>query len=315
MPRKVVPAPTAPASEPGPPPPSEARTTETEIVIAPQSLVANRPILTLLTGVNAGEVFAIERPQTVVGRAREAWVRLDAVGISRKHARIVRSSPTELAIEDLGSTNGVYVNGERVKTANLAPGDQVQIGSDAILRFSIVDGAQEQLARQLYESSTRDALTGAYNRKYFMGRLDAEVAYAERHKVRLGLLVFDLDHFKKVNDTYGHAAGDAVLRAVGGRIERLLRVEDVFARYGGEEFAILARGIVGDNVERLAERVRKAVGDTKIPWELEQLKVTVSVGVGLLEERPAEGSRGLIALADSRMYAAKAAGRDRVVSE
>jgi two-component system, cell cycle response regulator len=294
---------------------SESRTTETEIVIAPRSIAPNRPILTLLTGVNAGQIFAIDRAQMVVGRAREAWVRIDAVGISRKHARITRGAGSELTIEDLGSTNGVYLNGDRVETATLTPGDQVQIGSDAVLRFSMVDGAQEELARQLYESSTRDALTGAYNRKYFTGRLDAEVAYAERHKVRLALLSFDLDYFKKVNDTHGHAAGDAVLRSVGSSVDLLLRTEDVFARCGGEEFAILVRAIAPENVRRLAERVRKTVADTRISWELGAIQVTVSIGSAFLDERADGGATGLIAMADARLYRAKHAGRNCVVSE
>jgi diguanylate cyclase (GGDEF)-like protein len=307
--------PLPPASDTHAGPPSEARTTETEVVIAPRSLVQNRPILTLLTGVNAGQIFSIERMQTVVGRAREAWVRIDAVGISRKHARITRTGPAELTIEDLGSTNGVYLNGAKIDKAPMSPGDQVQIGSDAVLRFSMVDGAQEDLARQLFESSTRDALTGAYNRNYFMGRLDAEVAFAERHKVRLALLLFDLDHFKKVNDTYGHAAGDAVLRSVGGFVEDLLRVEDVFARYGGEEFAVLVRGISIENVAKLGERIRKTVADARVPWELGELEFTISIGTALLEERPSDGAKGLIAMADSRLYRAKEAGRNRVVSD
>src|SRR5580698_9090477 len=90
------------------PPLSEARTTETEVVLRAQSAVANRPILTLLTGLNAGQVFAIERTQTVIGRAREAWVYIDAAGISRQHARIIMTSSTSFLIEDLGSTNGVF---------------------------------------------------------------------------------------------------------------------------------------------------------------------------------------------------------------
>jgi diguanylate cyclase (GGDEF)-like protein len=292
---------------------SDVRTTETEVVISPQSMVANRPVLTLLTGLNAGQIFPIERTHTVIGRSREAWVYIDAAGISRRHARIVRDGTT-FTIEDLQSTNGVFVNGLRVTVASLQTGDQVQIGSDVVLRFSVMDAKQEDLARQLYESSTRDALTGAYNRKYFTGRLDAEVAYAERHRARLGLLVFDLDHFKIINDTHGHVAGDAILRNVGLTIARLLRTEDVFARYGGEEFALLVRGVAPDNAQRLAERVRKTVADSRVSWESGVLSVTVSVGVASLDERARDGSKGLFALADERLYKAKANGRNCVVS-
>jgi diguanylate cyclase (GGDEF)-like protein len=311
MPRKRAPSDEAAVTSRG-----DARTTETDVVIAPQSALPTRPVLTLLTGVNAGEVFTLERPQTVIGRAREARVRLDAVGVSRRHARIVRRPDGTFTIEDLGSTNGVYVNGERVEIADLTPGDQLQIGSDVVLRFSVVDHTQERLARQLYESSTKDVLTGAQNRKYFVGRLEAEVAYAERHHTRLGLLMFDLDHFKKINDAHGHIAGDAVLRAVGLAVARLLRAEDVFARYGGEEFAVLARGITAENVRRLAERIRKTVGNTRVAWssgDVGDLSVTLSVGGALLDE--CKGGNALVALADARLYRAKSDGRNRIVME
>jgi two-component system cell cycle response regulator len=301
--------------DPGEPPYSEARTTETQVVVAPPSMTPDRPVLTLLSGVNAGQMFAVERQESVIGRAREAWVCIDAVGISRRHARVVRTAPAAFAVEDLGSTNGVFVNGVRVQRADLTPGDQVQIGSEVILRFGMIDAAEETLARQLFESSTRDALTGAYNRKYFTGRLDAEVAHAARYQVKLGLLLLDLDHFKKINDTNGHVAGDAVLRNVGLVVARLLRAEDVFARHGGEEFAVIARAIPRENLVRLAERIRKTVAASRVSWEAGELRVTLSVGVALFDERPAGGSTGLIELADGRLYRAKANGRNCVVAQ
>lgn len=314
MPRKRPP-PSPDSDPPSGVPFSEARTTETEVILAPQSTGPTRPVLTLLSGVNAGQVFGIDRNEVVIGRAREARVRLDDVGISRRHARLVRTGPLTFRVEDTGSTNGVYVNGEKVQAAALAPGDHVQVGSDVVLRFSVVDPAEEALAHQLFESSTRDALTGAFNRKYFMSRLTSEVAYAERHKTKLGLLLFDLDHFKKVNDRNGHAAGDAVLRQVGVVVSRLLRAEDVFARYGGEEFTVVVRGITGDNVFRLAQRIRKTVAETRVPWEESDLRVTLSIGMALLDDTMTGGALGLVELADGRMYRAKEAGRNCVIAE
>ena len=272
------------------------------------------PVLTLQSGVNAGQIFSIDQLEVVIGRVAEAAVRIDSVGVSRRHARILRTGPAAFAIEDLGSTNGVFVNGARVDRAELVPGDQVQVGPDVILRLTRVDAAQESLARRLFDASTRDGLTGAWSRKYFMGRLDAEVAYAERHAVSIGLLLFDLDHFKKVNDTHGHVAGDAVLRSVGMVVARLLRTEDVFARYGGEEFALLVRGVTPESARRLAERVRKAVASARVPWESGNLRVTLSAGLALLGEEGTAGAQDLIALADRRLYRAKDEGRDRVVT-
>jgi len=312
--KRQRPAGDAPSDPPSSAPISEARTTETAILAAAHANAPSRPVLTLLTGVNAGQVFVIDTSEVVIGRARDAWVRLDDVGVSRHHARLVRTGSRTFTLEDTGSTNGVYINGERAHRVALTEGDHLQIGSEVVLRFSFVDEAEEALARQLFESATKDALTGAFNRKYFLARLAAEVAYAERHHTKLGLLLFDLDHFKLVNDTHGHIAGDAVLRSVGAVVAHLLRADDVFARYGGEEFTVLVRGIARESVIRLAERIRRTVGDTKVPWEFGALRVTLSAGVATLEE-DRRGAVGLIERADGRMYAAKAAGRNCVVSE
>src|SRR5262249_44478049 len=131
----------------------------------------DRAILTVLTGVNAGQVFAIEQEETIIGRGREAHVRVEDVGISRKHTRIVRTQDGRFFVEDLGSTNGTFVAARRVDRFQLRPGDRVQVGPNVLLRFSVIDATEEQLARQLFEASTRDALTRVFNRKYFFERL------------------------------------------------------------------------------------------------------------------------------------------------
>jgi diguanylate cyclase (GGDEF)-like protein len=133
--------------------------------------------------------------------------------------------------------------------------------------------------------------------------------------------LFDLDHFKQVNDTHGHIAGDAVLHGVAAFVARLIRTEDVFARYGGEEFVVLVRGIPHENVVRFAERVRKGVEALAIPWEKALLTARVSVGVASLREEGragaaagVSGGEALLELADSRLYQAKAAGRNCVIA-
>jgi predicted component of type VI protein secretion system len=166
----------------------------------------------VLTGLNAGQVYTLDTDETTIGRGREVKLRVEDVGISRAHSRIVRTMDGTFFVEDLGSTNGTFVGGKRVERAELHSGDRVQVGPNVVLRFAVLDEAEEQLAHQLYEASTKDALTKVYNRKYFVERLASEVAYAQRHKSPLALVLFDLDHFKKVNDTHGHLAGDVVLR-------------------------------------------------------------------------------------------------------
>ncbi|MEO7111258.1 MAG: GGDEF domain-containing protein [Polyangiaceae bacterium] len=293
---------------------------------APSELFSNpRAQLLLLNGTNAGQVFTVEPEQieTVIGRGRTAQVCVEDIEASREHCKITilevikhAGASKRYVLADLESKNGTYVNGHVITTpTDLAPGDRIQLGPNLILRFSLVDETEETLARQLYETSTRDALTQSYNRRYFLERLTSELAFAQRHKSKLAVLLFDLDRFKSVNDTYGHMAGDEVLRSVSACVGRLVRTEDVFARYGGEEFVLLIRGISHDNVDLLADRVRRAVERNNVSVSGHDLVVTISVGVASVSELPdGATSDTLITLADERLYRAKQDGRNRVCS-
>ena len=198
----------------------------------------------------------------------------------------------------------------------LEDGARIILTANVVMRFNLVDEIEERVTKALFEASTRDALTGLYNRRYLDERLAAEVSYAHRHKEMLGFLMFDLDHFKSVNDTYGHPVGDAVLQAVGTRLLALVRAEDVVARYGGEEIALLVRGVASEGLVTLAERVRRAVSELLVAFDGGSVKVTVSVGVANLGECDEHATGDLlVALADERLYRAKAGGRNRVCTE
>jgi two-component system, cell cycle response regulator len=288
--------------------------------------VAARALVLLLTGTNAGQVFALEESETLLGRGRDVQVRIEDVAISRVHARIVKGEDGRFFVEDMGSTNGTFVNGtgplEGSARAALRAGDRIQIGPNVVLRFSVIDQLEEKLARQLFEDSTRDPLTRVFNARYFAERLSSEVAFVERHGSHLGLISFDIDHFKQVNDTHGHAVGDLVLQAITADVARLVRVEDVLARVGGEEFMVLVRGIEHGNVVRLAERLRRSVERMRVPFPAGSASVTISVGVASLgkllsssdDTTPSSSSpeQRLLSLADARLGEAKGGGRNRV---
>jgi two-component system, cell cycle response regulator len=295
--------------------PATERTTDPAVAV-PTITGKDRATLTVLSGINAGQVFALDRTDHVIGRGTEADVWIEDGGVSRRHARVSCRSDGRYFVEDLGSTNGTFVASQRIDVCEIRPGDRVQIGPNVTLRFAITDDAEEELQRRLYESSTRDGLTRVYNRKYFSERLTAEVAYSRRHRVKLAVLLLDLDDFKATNDTYGHLAGDMVLRLVSAQMQRLIRVEDLLARFGGEEFVILARSTGKTEAIRLAERIRKAIGELEIPLADRSLEVSVSIGVAALPDvAPDGGPNELIALADARLYRAKAAGKNRVCAE
>jgi two-component system cell cycle response regulator len=274
----------------------------------------DRAVLVRMDSVQAGSIASLDGFEMRIGRSADNTVVVDDEGISRTHVRMSYKDGYYFA-EDLESSNGTYVNGERIEKALLTDGVVIQLGPRVCFRFSLTDENQEKILRQLYESSVRDALTGAYNRHFFLERLGAEVAYAARHGSHASVLMFDVDHFKKVNDTYGHPAGDAVLKSIATTTMGLLRQEDVFARYGGEEFVLLLRGVTRVGSQRAAERLRDAVQKLRIPASEHVLNVTVSVGCASMECAEDVDAEVMIALADRRLYAAKRAGRNRVVAD
>jgi diguanylate cyclase (GGDEF)-like protein len=287
---------------------------ETERTLAvPVPEVDARATLTVISGTGAGRVIALNHRDTVLGRAATVDLSFDDAAISRAHARVTYG-PDAYVLEDLGSTNGTFHRGQRITRSPLVSGERFQLGPNVVLRFAVTDQLERDLLTRLVESSTRDGLTGAFNRTFFQDRLEAEVAYAQRHGTKVGILLIDIDHFKVVNDTHGHAAGDAVLRAVAREMGRTLRAEDILARYGGEEFAILARAATRLDAYRMAERVRTAITGLRVPFpDGATASVTISIGIARLLERPdASSPAELLKLADERLYKAKAAGRNTI---
>jgi diguanylate cyclase (GGDEF)-like protein len=279
----------------------------------PQSKARTRALLTVISGPSAGRAFSVGDHETLLGRGKEAHVRLDDSGASRLHARIVAVEGGTYLLEDLESTNGTFVDGKKVDRVTLNSGDRIQIGPNISVSFAILDSQAEMLTHQLYESAMRDPLTKAYNRRYFVERVASELAFAQRHSGRLALIMFDIDRFKQVNDKYGHLAGDEVLREVSSLVARMIRAEDVFARFGGEEFVLLVRGIEHQNVGRFAERIRLAIEKLEIPVDNSVLRATISAGYVSLSELSddARTIETLVRTADSRLYGAKEAGRNR----
>jgi two-component system, cell cycle response regulator len=295
---------------------ASTRTTETTVAMAAPNAhrQSTRALLTVVSGPSIGRVYSVRDDQTLLGRGKEVHVRLDDAGASRVHARIVPAEGGRYVLEDMQSTNGTFVAGRRIERAELSSGDRIHIGPNIVVSFAILDAQAERLAHQLYESSVRDPLTRAHNRRYLVERLASEIAYGRRHSSRLALILFDLDHFKRVNDTHGHLAGDDVLRDVSALVSRLIRTEDVFARFGGEEFVVLVRGISHTNVGRFAERLRVAVERLEIASEAGLLRVTISIGHASLEDlaEADQTPEGLMRTADERLYRAKTGGRNRV---
>jgi len=277
-----------------------------------QRAKAQRPWLVVVSGGgNIGRMYRLEH-RILLGRSPQCDVQIDQDGVSRRHAMLERTVEGSVQIVDLDSRNGTFVNGEPVSRETLRDGDKIQIGSTTILKFSYQDELDEALQRNLYESATRDPLTRAVNRRGFEEALAKEFAYARRHASPLSVVAFDVDHFKKVNDTHGHPGGDYVLRRLGEIVSASIRTEDVFARVGGEEFVIVLRGIATKEAVACAERLRAKVEATAFETEGKRIPVTISLGVATLAGGEHTTSKSLLEAADRALYQAKGSGRNRV---
>ncbi len=291
---------------------------EEEITQRPPDCGASCPeraVLTQMAGLEAGRVCGLDGPEVTFGRAPTCTHAFDEASLSRVHAKLVREAGAYVLV-DAESSNGVFVNDERVTRATLNDGDRVRLGSAITLRFQLVDEQEERALQRVYESSVKDGLTGVWNRKYLDERLQGELAYALRHRLPLGIVLVDIDHFKKVNDTFGHLVGDEVLRSTAATMRAALRTEDILARYGGEEFVVVARGVELKSALQLAERLRIITERRPVEVEGHTIARTISAGVATIACCGDGASvERLVGIADERLYRAKENGRNRVVGE
>jgi len=248
----------------------------------------------------------------LIGRGDECDIVLAADSVSRKHA-LVEPCSSGTRLRDLDSTNGTYVNDEPVEEVLLRHGDLVKVG-DTIFKFLVAGNIEQAYHEEIYRMTIMDGLTGAYNRRYVQEYLEREVARASRYNRALSVSMLDLDHFKNINDTYGHLTGDFVLREVSDLARRRIRREEVFGRYGGEEFCIVLPETPSAGATTLTDAIRQLVEGHKFEFDGDVIPVTISAGVASL--RP--GMRDWTALldaADNNLYRAKGSGRNRVIGD
>jgi diguanylate cyclase len=276
----------------------------------PPSEAGTQACLVIIYGGELGRRIQLTAEPIELGRAQNIAVPLEDDAASRKHARIRLHGDTYV-VTDLGSTNGTYVNDVIVHERPLVDGDQIKIGRTI---FKFIQGSDIELLyhEQFYRVMTYDGLTQVCNRRTFDATLEREMSRSRRYGRVLSLVVFDIDHFKRINDVHGHVAGDAVLRQVAGVVAANVRRDDTVARTGGEEFAILLPEIGYQNAAGVAEKLRAAVEATPCRFEDNVFPVTASFGVASFHGESHVGAADLYRFADERLYAAKRSGRNRV---
>ncbi len=273
-------------------------------------LGARQASFVVLAGKDIGKIYELRAEPMVIGRDPECAVFVDDDQVSREHARVVRED-AGFIVYDLNSTNGTLVNGKAVKEHVLQDGDRLQIGSSTVFKFNFQDELESTFNEELYNSANRDFLTQTYNKKYLMDRLRMEFSFAKRHNTKLALVMFDIDHFKEVNDKYGHLIGDEVLKRVCQRISQVKREEDVFARFGGEEFVILAREGDSNTSYLMAEKMRKVIAEKPFKIDGKSVSTTISLGVSSLDTCNVNNIDEFLAHVDNQLYRAKREGRNR----
>lgn len=272
------------------------------------------PRLVCIEGGSVGAMVDIGPDEPVViGREIDLPLSVAEVGVSRRHAKVFLEGE-KVFIEDMGSKNGTYVNREPITKVELEDGDIVFIGA-ATLKFLAAGNVELSFLQHLHEVSALDPLTKVANRRAFEEFLQRELPLASMRGRDLVLFVVDVDHFKIVNDTHGHLAGDTVLRELASLMQNNLRGADFLCRYGGEEFAVVLPATTLAASLPTAERLRHAVEQNAFAHEDIRIDVTVSIGVAAWNEADVDSREDLIAKADSRLYIAKGDGRNRVVSE
>lgn len=263
----------------------------------------------MIYGPELGRRLELRRDTSIeIGRHPACDFPIDQDAVSRRHARLLWANDAWHAL-DLGSTNGTYVNDEMVTDKALSDGDQIKIGQ-SILKFLEGGSLETSYHEEIYRLMTYDGLTCCLNKRCFHETFDREVARAQRYARPSSLLLFDIDHFKRVNDTYGHIAGDAVLRQTASLVRTNLRCHDIFARVGGEEFAVVLPETSLSDAALVADKIRRLVESSEFMFDAVSIPITVSLGVACVQTN--ETAQALYARADACLYRAKQSGRNRV---
>ena len=263
-----------------------------------------------MVGHDLGRQYLLDAAiETKIGRGQDNDIVLDMDNVSRFHA-VVEGNEDGFVVRDNNSTNGTYVNGkEVVGKRRLDNGDLIKIGG-AIMKFLQGGNIERKFHEEIYKLTIVDGLTQVYNKRYLLEFLDREMARCTRYNRPMSLLLFDADHFKKVNDVHGHLAGDSVLKGLAEVVSQHVRKEECFARYGGEEFAIIMPETTGERARIFGEKIRRMVEEHRFQYEDRRIPVTVSIGIAVMAGH--EDPLAFIAAADTQLYQAKHLGRNRV---
>lgn len=255
--------------------------------------------------------FKISKKKMTIGRSSKADIVIDDDRISGIHCTI-QQHKNDIIIEDQESTNGSYIDGKRIKKNMVTVKSNLQLGL-TVMKIEYKGESEIRFENDLFRRATTDAMTGISNRGFFLKRAREEIAFSQRTDLPIGLALLDIDHFKTVNDTFGHQAGDYIIKQLAVIIDTAKRHEDLFGRYGGEEFIILLRGKLDSaGAVLFCERIRKTIENYCFRFDKKNIPVTLSLGLCFKCGSKIESLNKMIQKADMALYRAKANGRNMV---
>jgi diguanylate cyclase (GGDEF)-like protein len=273
--------------------------------------------LIVIRGGIPGTMLRLAQKASSLGRSVENTFQLFDSTVSRHHAVISIDPDGAAWVTDLGSTNGTFVSGKRLPIHTpvmIEDGSRLQVGSLILLKYLELDSCEEGFQREIFERIVRDDLTGLYNRGYFLNQIGPLAELNSMRQRGLAIMLVDLDHFKRINDTRGHEVGDRVLREVAVALRDSTRSEDLVARYGGEEFILALPCCSREQAIERAERIREQLAGLTVEAEGGPVAMTASLGISFTPLGRVQEIGALISAADNALYEAKRSGRNRVVA-
>lgn len=268
-------------------------------------------VLIYPTGPLMGQRHTLGLKPLLIGREEGCDIAISDHSVSRRHASIELQSDGHFEVIDQRSTNGTLLNDQRVERARLKDGDYLHIGN-CIFRFLAGGNIEAHYHEEIYRLTIVDALTETHNKRYFLEFLDREISRAVRFQRPLSLAIFDIDRFKRINDDWGHVAGDFILRELASCVRKVVRKDELFARYGGEEFALVLPECTLEQALSFAERVRNVIEEHTFEFDGEQIPVTASLGVATMTGKRTIPLLDVVKIADDSLYRAKQDGRNLV---
>ena len=265
-----------------------------------------QPLLVVMHGSLLGMTYAIRDEVIAIGRTATLDIPIDDENVSRRHAEITFDG-SSVKIKDLDSTNGTFVNSQRITDTILHDGDLILIGR-VLFKFIRSSSIENRFFDQMYALATTDFLTGIFNRQHIISRLESEFARSRRYNRPLSILLYDIDHFKHVNDSFGHLAGDQLLMESSRLIGKSVRSQDYYGRFGGDEFMIICPETDLNNTVLLAQRLVQVLAKWSYSYQSRKLDFNISIGLAALSDEM-RSAVDLIAKADTLMYRSKQRGR------